>query len=212
MSQIFTRLAPLLILLTLQGHAKERPALRVGVPMSSFGIDSASDARIATSVSLKKSFDLGQVAYDGKVFENDQGFVAAFKVDKIDFFVMNSGLYLDSAEDLSIHPVLVSIYDNHPVENLVPVSKKGLELSDLNGASLLVDHSARGKTPLRWISDHLLRSGAGKTARGYFSRIEEVNTASRAILPVYFKDEYLLYNREIHNRTESARSVERGKE
>jgi len=171
---------------TSQLSADTQGVLRAGFPMSSFNGSSATDAKIAIDAFLNQIAQGENLELSGVVFDRDADLIAAISAGEIDFFMMNADLYLQSVDKVDMRPVLASVRHSSPVETLLLVARKGDRLSDLKGGSLLIDSSGRGRTPLRWMSDHLLSSGNAKTAVDFFGSIMETNSASHALLPVYF--------------------------
>lgn len=168
-----------------QGKADELPPLRAGIPMSSFARNSASDARTAVEVFLKRVFAEANTPFQGKIYETDEELLSAIEAGEVDLVAMHSELYVAN-EKLPIRPILISQSGSKPLETLVLVAKQGVPLGALRDRSLIIDQSARGYTPLRWISDNLLRSGRSAIAEKYFEKIEMVHSASKALIPVYF--------------------------
>ncbi|MFT4549849.1 MAG: ABC-type phosphate/phosphonate transport system substrate-binding protein [Verrucomicrobiales bacterium] len=178
-----------MLMLMIANHAVavEPSVLRVSLPISSFASKSQSDASIAVGVFLKRCFEGSDLRYESRVYETDTDLIEAIQNGRSDVFIMNASLYLDSAEKAAIRPLLVTANTgDKALETLVLVCAKDRLLSDLKDGTLIIDNSARGRTPERWISDSLIRYGSDELAEDYFLSINFVKAASRAVIPVYF--------------------------
>lgn len=176
----------LVIAFVVQLANAEEPVLNLGIPMSSYAHDNESDAAIAADVFLKQAIQGSGLNLSTKVYDRDEELGRDIGAGRSDVFIVNSGLYLDCEKLFSLQPILIGTRTERPTETLVLVASKDNTLSSLKDGSLVIDNSSRGETPERWISDHLLRSGAGDIAQDYFSNVTNVNSASRAVIPVYF--------------------------
>ena len=171
----------------LVAQEKKAGPLTVGFAISSFVSNSPSDARVAADIFLKHVFAEANRSYQGEAFELEEEFLTAIKNDEIDAFLINVELYLKHEKSLDARPILIAQRtEESPQETLVLITGSGNQFSSLKGTNLVIDNSARGELPQTWMSDYLLQAGSGKVADQFFAEIENVSSASRAVLPVYF--------------------------
>jgi len=169
---------------------------------SLFNTLAKKDAQIATE------YWLNQVALGTKkpskikvvIFHNIPSVIAAVTAKQVDFVALTSLDYLKVKDIINLEPTLAYTVGGQPgtvFYLVVSKDKESTSLNNLKNKRLLIHkHDESGQIPVLWLNS-LLRKQGLPPADGFLGAIKMVETASQAILPVFFQQaDYCIVARE----------------
>lgn len=174
--------------------AKKSVQLRLAVPFRNFDELTRQDARLAMDLWTKEI--IRNVHQTEGIQFSVQSFFLKNSYEQVDFsdqqsydILLLSALdFLDFGLSQNWQPIAVTRGKGHfPEEYLVLIRAKnpGENLDDLRGQHIIFAKDQDARIILFWL-DTMLKGRYHKTSREYFTKVEETNSASRALLSVFF--------------------------
>jgi phosphonate transport system substrate-binding protein len=168
----------------------EAEDLRAGYSLS-FRSVNPKDAEIAMKIWLSQllrqsSMNINKI--EPYLFDNLSDLVLAINNNKLDLFGLNSVDYVMIRNQVQLEPALVTTFGKDYGNKYVLLVNKELnvhKLSQLKGTNILL-HTGVNPIPLLWLR-HLLKKQGLPGKDSFFGSIKEVDKASQAILPVFFR-------------------------
>ena len=164
--------------------------VRVGYTIESFRAVNPKDAQIALELWISKLCHKKGFSYKvhAQIFDNITDLTEAINGQKLDIIGLNSYDYLMIRDKVHIEPALIATFGTDIGHKYVLLIDKELnihELSQLKGKRILL-YLGSNPLPLLWLNNLLKKQGLPAKDR-FFKSCKEVDKASQAILPVFFR-------------------------
>ena len=168
----------------------ERETLRIGYSLTTLLAVNPQDAEAATNVLVELiARKNGQnISVETRVFDKLLDITREALADRLHIVSVVSQEYLELSKSVTLDPVFVPLRNGSVYEEILLLVRKDEEdagLKSLAGKRLLVSVTRTNNLPYLWL-DTILLSANLPQAREFLGNIEEVNTPSRAVLPVFF--------------------------
>jgi ABC-type phosphate/phosphonate transport system substrate-binding protein len=168
--------------------------LRFGMSAAMLGEMNRNDAKAALDVwgstlAARRSIALRAEAH---VLDDFDGLARALRAGQLDMVVLPTEEYFAVASGPLDENVFIGLRHGEKNEEFVVVTRRRANgvpaLTDLEGASLLVLEGPRSSLGWPWLETLLAERGLGP-GRGFFGSVTTVPKLSKAILPVFFKQQ-----------------------
>ncbi len=165
--------------------------IRAGYSMGAFRSVNPKDAEIAMKIWVSQLCRQGGIQFnkvEAQLFANLSDLTQAINNQKVDFIGLNSVDYLMIRNHVQLEPALITVFGNHYGNEYVLLVNKGLNVDNLSQLKARKIFLYMGSTsiPLLWLR-HLLKKQGLPGKDRFFSSCKEVDKASQAILPVFFR-------------------------
>ena len=175
--------------------AQEKATLYIGYPASAFVQGLLDEMKVALEVwgsRMAERVTEGIKNINVTIFEDEDfsDIYDALFEKKIDVLIMNSLDYVEHERDLLMEPVFVGSSGSSIGYNylLLVGRESGIHsLNQLKGKAINIETEGVGRMPLVWL-DVLLRREGFISADSFFKGIHYVESSSKAVLPVFFKN------------------------
>ena len=172
---------------------QSRPdVLNIGYIQYTFYDLQMNDARVALEMwasSLINQDESPLKEVDALIFPSVADLQIAISNEKLDIIILGSAEYLRLRNRDLIEPVLAPNSYNSCLQNYILLIRKdsGInELAQLRNGRLLLVLGGEGELPKVWLETLFLKEGLGN-ATAFFKEIKPVEKASKAVLPVFFR-------------------------
>jgi len=168
----------------------ESEDVRVGYSMGSFRSVNPKDAQIAIELWLAQLCRQSGISFKIKahLFNNISELVQAIDNHELDFIGLNSCDYVTIRDKAQIEPALITTFGTNYGNEYILIVNKDMNihnLSQLKGKKIIL-HIGSNPIPLPWLNNLLKKQGLPEKDR-FFNTGKEVDKASQAILPVFFR-------------------------
>jgi ABC-type phosphate/phosphonate transport system substrate-binding protein len=123
------------------------------------------------------------------IFDDLPSLKKAIEEEKVDMITMTGLDYLEIEKEMATKPSLVGVSGEGVTKTYVVLVRadSGIKkIEQLKGRKLLSESGTNGQIALRWLDVVLMQRGFPE-ARDFFKPVKLVEKASKAILPVFFK-------------------------
>ena len=186
--------------------AEDNSRLRIGFTGSAFQDVTNTDIKAAVSVLIRKVAWKHFGKAESRFYETLSEMAADLKNRKIDILAMPVEEFMELRKQLPIDPLLISSAENGTEMEMVLLVRKdsGIHtIRDLRGKSFVMPM----RNPrclniyMAWLETMLMEEGS-KGINSYFSSVKETRTASKAIMPVFFRQaDACIVTREVFDLT-----------
>ena len=169
----------------------ESEDIRVGYSLGSFRTVNPKDAEIAIEIWFSQICRQSGMHFNktkAYLFNNLSDLTQAINNQKVDVVGLNSVDYLRIRNQVKLEPALVTVVGGEYGNKYVLLVHKELNvhnLSQLKTKKIFI-HSGSAPIPLIWLRNLLKKQGLPGEDR-FFNPCKEVDKASQAILPVFFR-------------------------
>lgn len=165
--------------------------LRIGFSSKAFVNVPKNDMKIAVGVLSRKVARKAFESVDSRIYDSSADIENALKLKKLDVIALTPDEFIHLRSGVSLEPAMITVAGNsHEVELLVLVRKgSGLNsIADLKGKTIALPSSNAqyGSIYRIWVDTLAMKEGAA-SSNVYFSYLKETDSASKAILPVFFR-------------------------
>lgn len=165
--------------------------ITAGLSTNSMSGVNLNDAKLAMTFWLKKvSERIGtNVSTQVEFFSNIDLVKKALNEKKLDLIVLLPLEYIQLKGKVALDPMMISVQDNNSMEYLVLLVNResGIKsMEQLSNKKLIADIGGKGDIVKLWLDVLLLRRGISSSEL-FFSSIKMVESPSKAVLPVYFR-------------------------
>lgn len=173
-----------------QSLESDTEVLRIGYSLTTLLAVDPQDAEATTNllVELIAREREQTVSVETKVFRDLADIIRETLSGRLHIVSVLSQEYLELAGRLKLEPAFVPVRNGSVYEELLLLIRRDRAeagLKSLAGQRLLVSVTRTNRLPYLWL-DKILLSADMPEAREFLGSIEEVGTASRAVLPVFF--------------------------
>lgn len=174
-----------------RGYRSEKTILRVGYPAGVVDRGVLEDMQISlqawgTSI-VKRATDIIDKV-DAIIFDDHSEFLNALKRKEIDMIVLNTLDYIELEDLKYMEPIFVGFTDQKVGQEYVLLVRfeSGIaSVKQLKNGTILIDEEIVGLMPHYWLEVLLWNEGI-QDKSAFFNKIDSVNKASQAVLPVFF--------------------------
>ena len=164
--------------------------LRIGYSLTTLLAVDPGDAEATTNLLVELlAEELGQVvSVETRVFPDLADIAEEARSGRLHIVSVLSQEYLELADRLRLEPAYVPVRNGSVYEEILLLVRRDLAeagLEGLAGKRVLVSVTRTNALPYLWL-DKILLSAQLPPAREFLGSIEEVSSASRAVLPVFF--------------------------
>ncbi len=165
--------------------------IRAGYPVNAFRSVNPKDAEIAMKIWVSQLCRQSGMQFnkvEAHLFNNLSDLILAVKNNKLDLIGINSVDYLMVRNQVQLEPALITIFGKDHGNKYVLLVNKELNIHNLSQlkARRIFIHIGSPPIPLLWLRYLLKKQGLPGEDR-FFGSFKEVDKASQAIFPVFFR-------------------------
>jgi len=165
--------------------------LRIGFSTKAFVNVPKNDMKIAVGVLSRKVARKTFEFVESRIYDSPADIKNDLKSKRLDVIALTPEEFIHLRSGVALEPALITVAGNsHEVELLVLVSKgSGLNsVADLKSRTIALPalNAQYGSIYRTWIETLAMKEGAA-SSNVYFSFLKETDSASKAILPVFFR-------------------------
>jgi ABC-type phosphate/phosphonate transport system substrate-binding protein len=168
------------------GVAPVHVAFSGGLFMDVNTTDALAATRVwARAIAQKKGFEIE----DPYILDDINVSIEAFKAQRIDIAALLTKEYLEIREKVPLVPCFMPKRNGRTQQDflvLVHVQSGFNRVEDLAGKEILLLAGMEGNLGRAWLENILMEKGYASCEK-YFKRVTQLQRASRAVLPVYFR-------------------------
>jgi ABC-type phosphate/phosphonate transport system substrate-binding protein len=164
---------------------------RIGYLTTMFHDIDVTDAEIAIEIWMEELMnDIGHDVRTNAIFFDDVGsLVVAIQKRQVDVVALSALGFIDIADQVRLEPRFVGVDGDRFTEEYILLVRRERDVSSLQklrGTDLVVTKGSETHSiALMWL-DLLLNQNGLARKESFFANIREVNTTSKAVLPVFF--------------------------
>ena len=164
--------------------------VRVGYSVQSFRSVNPKDAQIAIEIWFSQLCRQSGIFFKAHshLFNNISDLAQAIDNQKLDIIGLNSCDYITIRNKVKLEPALITTFGTNYGTEYILLVNKDMNIHNLNQlkAKKLFLHVGSSPIPPLWLNNLLKKQGLPGKDR-FFNPCKEVNKASQAILPVFFR-------------------------